>query len=206
MPFMVYADSMSNKDDDDMNGGRRLSHAELALWRVVTKDVDLAEGAEYQKRHSETDGEDFAAMMASENVRPQKTSEKDEVRPSVSRNQGKSARDLDKRTAMRLNRGQLDIEGRIDLHGYGVRQAQDALNRFILNAYAHGKRCVLVITGKGHVVLDEEREAETPGLLRRRLPHWVHEAPLDQIVLSIAQASAQHGGGGAYYVLLRRKR
>lgn len=192
------------KHKDDRNIERQLSAEELALWRAVTRDVVLQDGAEYQEV-AERAGEDFAAMMAEDHVQklPNATMPRKETKESP---QSRKAKDIDKRTAMRLERGQLEIEGRIDLHGLGQAQAQEALNAFLMNAYAQGKRCVLVITGKGRIVMDDHLEDQTPGVLRRKLPQWVKEPPLSAIVLSVAQASTKHGGGGAYYVLLRRAR
>ena len=58
--------------------------------------------------------------------------------------------EVDHRTKQRLKRGQMPIEGRLDLHGMDQNQAYDALLQFIPGAYTAGKRCVLVVTGKGH--------------------------------------------------------
>ena len=194
-----------SQDDINDKHGRKLSKGELALWRAVTRDVDLADGAAYQS--DDRDTQDFASMMQGERVQPLSSFGEGKAESAGEQRVSKAqARDLDKRTEMRLSRGQLDIQGRIDLHGFGQAEAQRALNSFLLNAYAQGKRCVLVITGKGKIVMDEAQIDQTPGVLRRSLPDWVREAPLDHIVLSIAQASSKHGGGGAYYVLLRRKR
>ena len=44
------------------------------------------------------------------------------------------------------------------------------------------------------------------GVLRRNLPRWLTESPVRQIVLRLEPARSQHGGDGAFYVLLRRKR
>ena len=80
------------------------------------------------------------------------------------------------------------------------------LSRFILSAYADGKRLVLVITGKG-----KERDDGGPipvrfGVLRHQVPQWLALTPLSSAVLQITQAHDRHGGGGAYYVYLRKNR
>ena len=68
---------------------------------------------------------------------------------------------------------------------------------------------MLVITGKG---APREREElgfmpdRDSGVLRRNVPRWLAEAPVRGLVLGVENARTQHGGGGAYYVLLRRKR
>lgn len=106
--------------------------------------------------------------------------------------------DMDKRKADRLRKGDLPIDGRIDLHQHTQDEAHRALDRFVVAAHAAGKRCLLVITGKGR--------AGGTGVLKEMVPRWLNEAPLRSKVLAIETAQARHGGGGAYYVLLRRQR
>lgn len=66
---------------------------------------------------------------------------------------------IDRRTALRLREGRMEIDGRIDLHGMTLAQAHQAVVRFILQMVAAEKRCLLVITGKGQ--RDERVGAET---------------------------------------------
>ena len=85
-------------------------------------------------------------------------------------------------------------------------QAHPVLLRFITRAHADDLRMVLVITGKGK---DRDEGGPLPvpvGVLRHQVPHWLSLAPLRQMVLRIAPAQRQHGGEGAYYVFLRRRR
>lgn len=115
---------------------------------------------------------------------------------------------LDKRTRSKIKKGQMPIEGRLDLHGMGQARAHEALNIFIFNAYEAGKRQVLVITGKGRA---EDGGLRSPidkgyGVLKRRVPEWLATAPLKDMVLKVHTAQPRHGGEGALYVYLRRKR
>lgn len=105
---------------------------------------------------------------------------------------------IDKRNAQRLKRGQLRPEARVDLHGMIQTEAQAVLNEFIAESYMAGRRNVLVITGKGSV-----REG---GVLRRMVPRWLNLSPLRAMVVAIEQATPRDGGGGAYYLRLRRRR
>ena len=77
-------------------------------------------------------------------------------------------------------------------------EAHRALARFVARAYDDGRRAMLVITGKG------SREGE--GVLRRAVPRWLAEPSCRGVVLAIEEAQGRHGGAGALYVLLRRKR
>lgn len=111
---------------------------------------------------------------------------------------------MDRRRFERMRRGRLDPEGRLDLHGMTLERAHGALTGFILGAHADGLRLVLVITGKGR-----EGDSLAPhrrGVLRHAVPHWLAAPPLGGRVLQVAPAHIRHGGGGAYYVYLRRTR
>lgn len=113
---------------------------------------------------------------------------------------------MDRKTHQRLKRGKLSPEARLDLHGMTTERAHPRLMSFILKAQADGKRLVLVITGKG-----KHRDEGGPvpvrhGILRHQVPHWLGVPPLAQAVLQVVEAHTSHGGGGAYYVYLRRRR
>lgn len=116
---------------------------------------------------------------------------------------------LDRRTQLRLKRGQMPIEARLDLHGLSRERAHAGLNAFLSRQTALGRRCVLVITGKGRPDWQqpawgsEEREV---GVIRRALPGWLRDHPNKDRVLAFAPAQPQDGGAGAWYILLRRRR
>jgi DNA-nicking Smr family endonuclease len=113
---------------------------------------------------------------------------------------------MDHGTHRKMLRGKLSPEARIDLHGMTLAQAHPVLMRFILDAHASGKRLVLVITGKGK---DRDEGGPIPvrrGILRHQVPGWLHAPPLGALVLEIREAHLRHGGGGAYYVYLRKGR
>jgi DNA-nicking Smr family endonuclease len=114
---------------------------------------------------------------------------------------------LDRQTARRLERGAVAVEARLDLHGMRQKEAHAALRRFVRSAQAKGYRHVLVITGKG-AEPDRNRpfyEAETRGVLRAAVPHWLAAADLAPLIVSYAEAPRRLGGEGALYVRLRRR-
>jgi DNA-nicking Smr family endonuclease len=106
---------------------------------------------------------------------------------------------VDRSTAERFRRGQLAVEARLDLHGMTQEEAHRALVRFIRRGHEDGLRTVLVITGKGGF-------GDARGVLRDAVPRWLNESDLRPRVLSCAWAQPKHGGAGALYVLLRRRR
>ena len=113
---------------------------------------------------------------------------------------------MDKKAHTRMKRGKLLPEARIDLHGMTLARAHPVLTGFILKAQMEGKRLVLVITGKGKHHDDGGPIPVRHGVLRHAVPDWLSRPPLSQAILQISPAHQRHGGGGAYYVYLRRHR
>jgi DNA-nicking Smr family endonuclease len=109
---------------------------------------------------------------------------------------------MDRANAERLRRGKHPIEGRLDLHGMTQIEAYRALARFIAEARTAGKRCVLVITGRGA----SKGPDGGAGVLRAAVPRWLDEPEFRTNVLAVAVAQPRDGGGGALYVMLRRTR
>jgi len=107
---------------------------------------------------------------------------------------------VDKRTAERFIKGDMDIEARLDLHGLTREAAHTALTRFIRDAADRRRRMVLVITGKGR------QSEEGAGILKAEVPRWLNEPGLRPLVLSFSYAQPRHGGEGALYVFLKRER
>jgi DNA-nicking Smr family endonuclease len=105
----------------------------------------------------------------------------------------------------RLQRGTLEIDGTIDLHGMRQAEAHAALSRFIHARVGRGDRTVLVITGKGLKKLGPDAAVIVEaGVLRAMLPVWLSEPGLAPVVAGWEAAAQPHGGDGAFYVRLRR--
>lgn len=107
---------------------------------------------------------------------------------------------LDRRTKLRLRRGRVMIEARLDLHGMTQDSAREALFRFLERAYMGGKKTVLVVTGKGL------RADGRIGVLRQAVPRWLNELPARQWVHAFDHAAPRDGGEGALYIVMRRRR
>ncbi|MGE0767994.1 MAG: Smr/MutS family protein [Hyphomicrobiaceae bacterium] len=119
---------------------------------------------------------------------------------------------VDRRKARRIAAGTIEIEARLDLHGLTQSAAHGRLAGFLQKASARGLRTVLVITGKGGTRQQPASpaagwwETEEVGVLRRSVPRWLAEPPLRAIVIGCQPAAAHHGGEGALYILLRRRK
>lgn len=119
---------------------------------------------------------------------------------------------LDRRTAQKLGRGQIEPDARIDLHGETLELARVKLQHFIARQRQDGARFILVITGKGaspfarHTLhgLSHFHAPEREGRLRREVPRWLAEDQFRQHVVGFQPSHPRHGGGGAFYVRLRK--
>lgn len=115
---------------------------------------------------------------------------------------------LEPKTRRRLTRG-AEVDARLDLHGLTQAAAHRRLRLFLMEAQASGHALVLVITGKG----DPERLmssgpafGEGRGVLKRAVPLWLAEPDLRAVVVGFESAGRRHGGEGALYVRIRRRR
>lgn len=111
-----------------------------------------------------------------------------------------TASGIDKRTLARLRRGMIAPDVRVDLHNLRQDEAHRLLSGILASSHATGRRCVLVITGKGYGA------DGSVGVLKRMVPRWLVEPPNRGRVLAFCHAARSHGGEGALYVLLRRSR
>ncbi len=119
---------------------------------------------------------------------------------------------FDRRTAQKLGRGQSEPEARIDLHGETLENARFALLHFLSSRRMQGMRLVLVITGKGaspfarHTLhgIKHFNAPEREGKIRRELPLWLEETQFRIHVVGFQPSHPRHGGGGAFYVRLRK--
>jgi DNA-nicking Smr family endonuclease len=112
--------------------------------------------------------------------------------------------ELEPRLRRRLGRGQIAIDGTIDLHGMRQAEAHAALRRFLHARAVRGDRTLLVITGKGIRQPEGGTAVAERGVLRAMLPIWLSERELAPLVAGWDTAVRGHGGDGAFYVRLRR--
>ncbi len=190
---------------------RRLKPEEIELWRKVAQTAE--------RLHPE--GKPHEAPMPRPKPRPAKAPFQPrgfemgggtgkppphDLMAPVGERISRAPLQMDRKTHQKLKRGKLAPEGRLDLHGMTMAEAHPRLMGFILRAQADGKRLVLVITGKGKMRDEGGPIPVRHGVLRHQVPHWLSTPPLAQAVLQVAEAHVSHGGGGAYYVYLRRSR
>ncbi len=116
-----------------------------------------------------------------------------------------STADIDKQTMRRFKREEFGVEAELDLHGFTVDAAFDAVQRFIISSFNQGKRAVLIVTGKG-LPHPEQDIFDAKGVLKQHVPMWLKNEALAPMILTFIHPSPKLGGSGALYILLRRKR
>lgn len=192
---------------------RKVRPEELALWRKVAETADPLKPERPdpkptlmspEKQEAKPPPRPIPRFQLGEKVNERGSTH--DVLPGLTDRMKALPVTMDKRAYGRLKRGKLTPEARIDLHGMTVDRAHGTLTGFILRAHAEDKRLVLVITGKGRRADDGGPIPVRQGVLRHNVPHWLSVPPLAQVVMQVSEAHGRHGGGGAYYVYLRRPR
>jgi len=115
---------------------------------------------------------------------------------------GPDDKSFDRDVSRALSRGKLSPEATLDLHGMTLAVAERAVSRFLSRVVERDHRVVLVVTGKG---LREEGGRMVGGRIRAEFIGWLNRADNRSLVRSVRPAHPNHGGSGAFYLLLRRR-
>lgn len=187
-----------------MKGGRKLGKEERVLWGKVARTARPISGRmEELLTFEDVEGEPVALspVPTAKPIPPFPQMIVEPV-PDLSAPAVKKDRvhhPLEKPVKRKLTRGRLALEARIDLHGMFQSEAHAVLLDFLVRAHERGLRHVLVITGKG-------RSMGSDGALKRAVPMWFSKPEYRHLISSYEDASMNHGGDGALYVRLSRRR
>ena len=102
---------------------------------------------------------------------------------------------ISKKNYRNLSKGNVNIDDKLDLHGFRELEANNLLEEFINNSFENGKRLLLVITGKGQ---------KGEGVIKKNIINWLNAKNIRNKILAVNHASNKHGGSGALYILLRK--
>ncbi len=190
-----------------MKGGRKLGKDERILWGKVARTARPISGrAEDLLAFDEIEVEPAPKVEAASPLQrkpippfPQMVVEAVSGLPATDPRKDRIHQPLEKPVKRKLTRGRLALEARIDLHGMFQSEAHAVLLDFLIRAHERGLRHVLVITGKG-------RSMGSDGALKRAVPMWFSKPEYRHLISSYEDASMNHGGDGALYVRLSRRR
>ena len=97
----------------------------------------------------------------------------------------------------------------IDLHGYTLDEANKTIENFIKKAFSENINKLIVVTGKG---LHSENEkdpyvSKDLGILKYSVPEFIkNDKDLMSKINEITDAKIEDGGGGAFYIFLKKNK
>lgn len=106
--------------------------------------------------------------------------------------------DVDPRDLRRLRRGQYAVDGKLDLHGFGLEDARQAVEAFVKKRATDGDRVVVIVHGKG------SHSPRGVAVLRGEIAAWLSQGRSSRHIAAFATAPEDLGGTGAVLVLLAR--
>ena len=105
-----------------------------------------------------------------------------------------------------LNKKPLKIKS-IDLHGYSLEQANITVENFILKSYQEQIGKLIIVTGKGIHSQNEKDPyvSKDLSILKYSVPEFIsNNKNLMKIVYEMKDAKIEDGGGGAFYIFLKK--
>ena len=97
----------------------------------------------------------------------------------------------------------------IDLHGYTLDAANKTIEDFIKKAFLENVNKIIVVTGKG-IHSDNEKDpyvSKELGILKYSVPEFIsNNTSLMSMINEITDANIEDGGGGAFYIFLKKNK
>ena len=97
----------------------------------------------------------------------------------------------------------------IDLHGYTLEQANKSIENFIIKSYQEKINKLIVVTGKGIHSQNEKDPyvSKDLSILKYSVPEFIsNNKNLMKIIYEMKDAKIEDGGGGAFYIFLKKKK
>jgi DNA-nicking Smr family endonuclease len=96
----------------------------------------------------------------------------------------------------------------IDLHGYSLEEANKSIENFIVKSYQEKINKLIVVTGKGIHSQNEKNPyvSKDLSILKHSVPEFIsNNKNLMKIIYEMKDAKIEDGGGGAFYIFLKKK-
>ena len=97
----------------------------------------------------------------------------------------------------------------IDLHGYSLDEANKTIEEFIHKSFKEKINKLIVVTGKGLHSQNEKDPyvSKDLSILKYSVPEFIeNNTSLMNIINEIKDASVEDGGGGAFYIFLKKNK
>jgi len=172
---------------------RRLSAEERALWRKVVATVRPLEpgAAAAPEPGPDPPSQPTPARAAT----PRRV-----AAPAPAARPGTT---LDSTWDRRLARGLVAPDSVVDLHGHDLATAYELIDRALDRSIAAGDRLLLLVTGKPPAA---QARPGGRGAIRAAVGDWLAASSRAGHIAAVRNAAPRHGGAGALYIVLRRRR
>ena len=97
----------------------------------------------------------------------------------------------------------------IDLHGYTLEEANKSIENFIIKSFKEKIQKLIVVTGKGLHSQNEKNPyvSKDLSILKYSVPEFIlNNKKLMNIIYEITDAKIEDGGGGAFYIFLKKNK
>ena len=94
------------------------------------------------------------------------------------------------------------------MHGYTLEEANKEIEKLIIESYLKKIKKIIVVTGKGLHSQNEKNPyvSKELSILKYSIPEFIKTNPdLVKLINKIEEASIEDGGGGAFYIYLKKK-
>ncbi|MGH6744721.1 Smr/MutS family protein [Novosphingobium sp.] len=189
--------------------GRRLTADEAEIWAQVARTVTPLE----KRRPVAIPTALMAAPVRTVVLPPASPPKKVKGRipaplppkPVAAKPKADAPQHLDGSWEKRISKGTLVPDFSLDLHGSNLDQAYVRLMHGLTQAKAMGARVVLIVTGKPRPV-DAMDRGTARGAIRAKITDWLAASDHALDIVAIRGAHRRHGGQGAIYVVLKKRR
>jgi DNA-nicking Smr family endonuclease len=175
---------------------RRLSAEEQALWAKVVATVRPLDTKAAAAAPDEAEPEPSAPLAVPRHRSGPAPAAAKQAKPQPGAT-------LDGTWDRRLARGLGSPDVTVDLHGHNLSTAYALLDDRLERAIAGGARLLLLITGKPP---SDDRRPAARGAIRAAVGDWLAASRHAGDIAAVRNAHPRHGGAGALYIVLRRKR
>tara|TARA_B100000035_G_scaffold133861_1_gene113824 strand:+ start:777 stop:1199 length:423 start_codon:yes stop_codon:yes gene_type:complete len=97
----------------------------------------------------------------------------------------------------------------IDLHGYTLQEANKTIESFIIKSHQEKINKLIVVTGKGIHSQNEKNPyvSKDLSILKYSVPEFIsNNKNLMKIIYEMKDAKIEDGGGGAFYIFLKKNK
>jgi len=186
--------------------GRKLSPEEADLWARVAETVTPIEGGGRSVRTLADNPDVARSLLPRAAAKVTRSAARSNPAAPVSKPRHvPDSHGLDSSWDKKLTRGIVQPDFTLDLHGATLDAAHGRLMHGLTQAKAVGARVILLVTGKPRPVESADRTSKR-GAIRAKVMDWLAHSEHALDIAAVRNAHRRHGGQGALYIILKRRR